>query len=155
MHASLDAPAVDLELGLARTAGADAAGLLAELDAATTQARQPVAQLRQLDLHHPLLARGVLGEDVEDQRHAVDDVAPEQLLQVALLSGRQLVVEDHDVDVEGVGQAAQLVGLAGADVGGGIGRSDAAGAPTRPESAPAVSVSSPSSDRLASASSSE
>src|SRR5207244_2242401 len=38
VHASLDAPPVDLELGLARAAGPDAAGLLAELDAATPEA---------------------------------------------------------------------------------------------------------------------
>ena len=72
----LDAPAVDLELGLTGTAGPDAAALLGQLDAPAPQAGQPVAQLRELDLHHALLARRVLGEDVEDQRDAVDDVAP-------------------------------------------------------------------------------
>ena len=72
---------------------------------AAAQARQPVAQLRELDLHHALLARRVLGEDVEDQRDAVDDVDREQLLEVALLRGRELVVEDHDVDVERLARA--------------------------------------------------
>jgi len=42
----------------------------------------------------------VLGEDVEDEGDAIDDVDREQLLEVALLRGRELVVEDHDVDVE-------------------------------------------------------
>ena len=46
---------------------------------------QAVAQLGELDLDHALLAAGVLGEDVEDQRDPVDDVALEQLLEVALL----------------------------------------------------------------------
>src|SRR5207248_2328099 len=100
---------VDLELGLARAAGADAAGLLAQLDAATAEPREPIAQLRQLHLHHAFLAASVLGEDVEDQRDAVDDIAAELLLEVALLRGR-----------ERVGQSAQLVGLAGADVRGGV-----------------------------------
>src|SRR5207248_3151403 len=118
--ASLDAPPVDLELGLARAAGADAAGLLAQLDAATAEPREPIAQLRQLHLHHAFLAASVLGEDVEDQRDAVDDIAAELLLEVALLRGRQLVVEHHHVDVERVGESAQLVGLAGADVRGGV-----------------------------------
>ena len=54
--------------------GADAGALLAELRAAAAQAGQAVAELRELDLHHALLARRVLGEDVEDQRDAVDDV---------------------------------------------------------------------------------
>ncbi len=62
---------------------------------AAAQARQPVAELRELDLHHALLARRVLGEDVEDQRDAIDDVDLEQLLEVALLRGRELVVEDR------------------------------------------------------------
>ena len=100
LHAAQQAPAIDLELGLARTAGADARTLLAQLETAAAQARQPVAQLRELDLHRALLARRVLGEDVEDQRDAIDDVDREQLLEVALLRGRELVVEDHDVDVE-------------------------------------------------------
>ncbi len=116
-----DAPAVDLELGLTGTPGADARALLAELDAATAQAGEAVAQLRELHLQHALLAGGVLGEDVEDQRDAVDDVALEQRLEVALLRGRQLVVEHHDVDVERVGELAQLRGLALADVGRGVG----------------------------------
>ena len=81
----LDAPAIHLELGLTGTAGADAAPLLGQLDAPAAQARQPVAQLRELDLHHSFLAPRVLGEDVEDQRDAIDDVPLEQLLQVALL----------------------------------------------------------------------
>ena len=75
--------------------------------AAAAQARQPVAQLRELDLHRAFLARRVLGEDVEDQRDAVDDVDREQLLEVALLRGRELVVEDHDVDVERVRRLAR------------------------------------------------
>ena len=122
-----DPPAVDLELRLTRTAGptspprAPAGTLLAELLAAAAQTRQAVAELRELDLHHALLAVRVLGEDVEDQRDAVDDVAREQLLEVALLRGRELVVEDHEVDVERVRELAQLLGLARADVGRGIG----------------------------------
>ena len=63
----------------------------------------------------------MLGEDVEDQRNAVDDVAAELLLQVALLCRRQLVVEDHDIGVECVGERAQLVDLSRSDVSGGIG----------------------------------
>src|SRR5262249_29776455 len=121
VHAPLDATPVHLELGLARAPGADAAGLLAQLDAAPPQPRQPVSQLRQLDLHHALLAVGVLGEDVEDQGDAVDDVAPELLLEVALLRRRQLVVEHDDVDVGRVGEGAQLVGLPGPDGRGGVG----------------------------------
>ena len=127
--ARLDAPAVDLELRLTGTTVADqpaartATGtLLAELLAPAAQAREPVAELGQLHLHHALLALGVLGEDVEDQRDAVDHVDREQLLEVALLRGRELVVEHDEVDVERVGELLQLLGLARADVGRGVGR---------------------------------
>ena len=64
----------------------------------------------------------VLGEDVEDQRDAVDDVDLEQLLEVALLRGRELVVEHDEVDVERLGELLQLLRLARTDVGGGVGR---------------------------------
>ncbi len=80
MDAAQQTPAVDLELRLAGTSRADAGTLLAQLGAPAAQARQPVAQLRELDLHRAVLARRVLGEDVEDQRDAVDDVDLEQVL---------------------------------------------------------------------------
>ena len=85
VHAPHQAAAVHLELGLARAPGADAAGLLGEGDAPAAQPGQAVAQQGQLDLGLALGAPGVLGEDVEDDRRAVDGRAPEQLLEVALL----------------------------------------------------------------------
>ena len=81
----LDPPPVDLELGLAGPAGPDATTLLRELGSLAPQPREAVAELGELDLDHALLARGVLGEDVEDQRDPVDDVDLEELLEVALL----------------------------------------------------------------------
>ena len=63
----------------------------------------------------------MLGEDVEDQRDPVDNVSTEALLEIALLGRRELVVEDDEVDVEGVRGPAQLVGLAGPDVGRRVG----------------------------------
>ena len=121
LHAAQQAPAVDLELRFTRTAGADARTLLAELETAAAQAREPVAELRELDLHRTFLTRRVLGEDVEDQRDPIDDVDREHLLEIALLRGRELVVEDHDVDVEALRDGLQLFGLALADVGRGVG----------------------------------
>ncbi len=75
----------------------------------------------QLHLHHALPAGGVLGEDVQDQRLPVHHVHLEQLLQVALLGRGELVVEHHHIDVEGAGQLHQLLRLAPADEGGGVG----------------------------------
>ena len=129
VDAAHDAPAVDLELGLTRAPGTDAgaargrhaAGLLGERAGPAPQPRQPVAELGQLDLRLALLAVGVLGEDVEDHRGAVDGRAAEQLLEVELLGGRELVVEHDRVAVGRQRQLAQLLGLALADVGGRVG----------------------------------
>ena len=129
VDAPLDAPAVDLELGLARAAGADpgaarghAAALLGQGRAPPAEAGQPVAQQGQLDLGLALLAVGVLGEDVEDHRGAVDRGATEELLEVALLGRGELVVEHDGVAVGLERDLAQLLGLALADVGGRVGR---------------------------------
>ncbi len=114
-------PAVHLELGLARPAGADATGLLAEGRPPAAQARQPVPQQRQLDLGFALGGAGVLGEDVEDHGCPVDGGAPEQLLEVALLRRRELVVEHHGVGVDLEAGGQQLLHLALPDEGGRIG----------------------------------
>ena len=99
-----------------------AARLLRERLAPAPEPRQPVPQQRQLDLRLALLAGGVLGEDVEDHRGAVDGGAPEQLLEVELLGRRELVVEDDRVAVDLEGDLAQLLGLALADVVRRVGR---------------------------------
>ena len=112
-----DPPAIDLELGLAAAEpGADTASLLRQLGGrAATESRQAIAQQRQLDLRLALERVGVLPEDVEDHRRAVDRGAAEQLLEVELLRGRQLVVEHDGVGVDGDTDLPQLLGLALAD----------------------------------------
>ena len=113
------------------------------------QAGQPVAQQGQLDLGLALVGAGVLGEDVEDHRGPVDGRAAQDLLEVALLGRRELVVEDDGVGVDGQGHRLELLGLAPADVGGRIGV--VRRWTTRPTtSAPAVSTSRASSSRPAS-----
>ncbi len=127
VDAPLDAAAIDLELGLARTARADAgsasrltAALLRQCHAPAPDAGEPVPEQGQLHLRLALLAVSVLGEDVEDHRRTVDGRPAQQLLQVALLGGGELVVEDDRVTVRLEGDLQQLLGLALADVGGRI-----------------------------------
>ena len=121
VHAADQPPAVHLELGLTGPPGADATGLLAEPEASAPQAGQPVAQQGQLHLGLALGAPGVLGEDVEDHRGAVDGGAAEQLLEVALLGRAELLVEDHGVGVDRTDRLGQLVHLAPPDEGGRVG----------------------------------
>ena len=56
-------------------------------------AREVVLELGQLDLELALGRVGVVGEDVEDDRGAVDHRHVERLLEVALLARAELVVD--------------------------------------------------------------
>ena len=115
-----DAPSVGLELGLAGPAGQDAGALLGEAGAPATESGEVVAIHRQLHLEGADLGVGVLGEDVQDEALPVDHVAAEHLLEIALLSRCELVVEHDHVDVKSGCQVGDLLGLARPDIGGGV-----------------------------------
>ena len=123
----VDPAPVELDLRLtgaarahALTAGRLATGLAGHRLTPAAQARQQVLQLGQLDLRLALLGLRVLGEDVEDQRGAVDDLDLDDVLEGAPLAGGQLGVADHRVGALGDDDVAQLLGLAGAEVGAGV-----------------------------------
>ena len=116
-----DSPPIGLQLGLAGATGEDAETLLAQFLAPTAQPGEQVLEQRHLDLCHAFPGGGVLGEDVEDHRLAVDDVAVEGALQVPLLCWGEAVVEDDNVDVEPLGNGRQLVDLSLAHEGRRIG----------------------------------
>src|SRR4051812_21388382 len=125
----VDPAPVGLDLGLTGTTATDAAaghadaatGLAGEVAAPAAQALLHVAQLRQLDLRLPLAGLRVLGEDVEDQRGAVDDLDLEAVLEVPQLARRQLAVGDDGVGAGGLDDLPQAIDLAAADEGGRIG----------------------------------
>ena len=105
----VDPAPVGLDLGLtgaaatdAVTAGGPATGLAGEVATPAAQALLHVLQLGQLDLRLALLALGVLGEDVEDQRGPVDDLDLDLVLEVAQLAGRELAVADDGVGAGGL-----------------------------------------------------
>ena len=60
---------------------------------------QEVVELGQLDLEPALAGARPPGEDVEDELGAVEGLAAHRVLEVALLGGRELVVEEHQVGV--------------------------------------------------------
>ena len=122
-HPVADAPAVELELLLAGAASADAAAQTREMAVAAGQPRQEVLELRELDLRARFPGARVQREDVEDQAGPVqhpDAVAP-GLLEVAHLSRRELVVEDHERRALAAGGRADLLDGALADVGRRVG----------------------------------
>ena len=119
--------AVDLELALAFAearshAAAHAVG--GQVGPHAAQARQQVLVLGEPHLQPALLAGGVQGEDVEDERRTVDDlhVAAHRLLEVRLLGGRQLVVEHDEVGRVGARKLGHFFGLARAHERTRIGR---------------------------------
>ena len=110
--------AVGLELGLARTARADAARLALQVLPHAGEPRQRVLELRQLHLQPRLARARAAGEDVEDQLRAIHHLAPERLLEVAHLGGREVVVEDDHVGIQRFDPRLDLLELALADEGG-------------------------------------
>ena len=132
--ARANAPPVDLQLRLTGTAHADRAADAAatraaraaadarEVAPAPGQPRQPVFELRQLHLQLALARAGVLREDVQNQRGAVDDARFSQRCEIALLGRGDLVVDDDEVEVLLAPQLRQLQGATLADVVRRIGR---------------------------------
>ena len=108
-----DAP-VGLELRLAGPAQADAALLALEVGPAAHQAAADMLQLRQLHLELALVAAGALREDVEDQRVAIEHAPLGELLEIALLAGRERVVDEDHVRRGARGELFQLARLAAA-----------------------------------------
>ena len=113
--------AVGLDLRLARAARADAAhaaprAQTLEVRPQAAHARHVVLELGELDLHLALGAVGVVGEDVEDHRGAVDHRQLERRLEVALLARRQLVVAGDQVGVGRFEQGLELLHLARPEV---------------------------------------
>src|SRR5262249_57945131 len=108
--------AVGRELRLAGPARADAAAEPLEVLPHPAHPRQVVLELRKLDLELSLGADGVLREDVEDQLRAIDDARLQRVLEVALLRGLELVVDDERLCTEPAEGLLELLGLALADV---------------------------------------
>ena len=112
--------AVGLDLGLARARSDPAADPAAEPLEVRPQAAHPrevVLELRELDLELALGGVRVGGEDVEDDRGAVDHRDPERGLEVALLARRELVVARDQVRVRATELVLQLLELARAEIG--------------------------------------
>src|SRR5262249_36459635 len=116
LDAMADHAAVGFELGLAGTSGADAAAQALEMLPLAHEARQEVGELGQLDLQLALHGARTLGEDVEDERGAVDDLEAERAAEVALLHGRERIVGDHEIGALALRGRLELVHLALAEV---------------------------------------
>ena len=108
---------VGLELRLARTAGTDAATKALKVVPHAAHTGQLVLELGELDLKLAFCRMGVAGEDVQDQRCAVDHADRETVLEIPLLRRRQLVVDHQDLGLGLLDALLQLVDFAAAEIG--------------------------------------
>ena len=74
--------------------------------------RHEVLQLSQLDLQLAFPGAGPLGEDIEDERCAVDDLRSENLFQISGLGPGEFFVEEDSIGIGLLGGLGELLGLA-------------------------------------------
>src|SRR5579884_2195854 len=90
-----------LQLGFTGSPGIDTGSEARELNTASRESRQTIAILSQLDLQSALTGPGMLGKDVENDGRSVQHLNVQRALEVTLLRGRQLVVGNDCVEVQG------------------------------------------------------
>lgn len=119
IDALLHFAAVSFQLRFAFTAAhADAAFLPRQVRPEAREAREQPLELGEFDLQFAFAGAGPLGEDVEDQRGAIEDFDGEDLFEIAILRWGKFVVEDDGVDGVFLTELRELLGLAGADESG-------------------------------------
>ena len=116
-----DLPSVGFELRFAGPSRADAAAQPGERDARADEPREQVLELRELDLPLSFLGSRAPGEDVENELRPVEHLPLDERLDIAELRRRELVVEDHHVDVCFVAGERDQIELALSDEGRRVG----------------------------------
>ena len=73
--------------------------------------------MRKFDLQRALLGAGAAAEDFEDETGAIEYLGVQRLLQIALLHGRQRVVDDDHFRLRSFDDLGEFLDLAGAEQG--------------------------------------
>ena len=97
--------AVGLDLRFAGAFGADAALLLRQVRPRAGEPWQQIFELREFHLHLGLRRFCADGENLQNEAGAVDHLALEDAFEISHLHGREVVVENHDIDLVGFDQS--------------------------------------------------
>ena len=117
-HPFLDQAAIGLDLRLSGSAQEpEAAALPLQMGPGAHQPGFLVFEMRELNLKCALSCPGAPPEDLEDQAGAIDDLATERRLEIALLHRRERAIHDHERDFEIFDEFGQFRHLALAQEG--------------------------------------
>ena len=116
-----DMPPVGLQLAFPRAPGADAAAQPGHSRALAREPRQQIFQLSKLHLQLALPGSGPGSKNIQNQHGPVDDPDLRLKFQIADLCGRQLAVEDNQIDLLALTDLFQLLQPSAADARGSVG----------------------------------
>src|SRR5262245_61148043 len=116
VNAFADDAAVGLDLGLARaTEKAEAAALAFEMRPRPDQPALLVDEVSELDLQAPFPRPRSPAEDLEDESGAIQHLRSPCRFEIALLHGRQWMIDDDEPDLFGAHEPSELLDFAGAE----------------------------------------
>ena len=118
----MDTATVRFQLRFTVTAHADTAFLTRQVTPEPGQSRKQMLELREFNLEFALFGAGALRENIENQRRAIQNFAAENFFEIAALSGRKFIVENHRVHVVRAAMFRKFLRLASADECSGDGR---------------------------------
>jgi len=110
-----DGAAIVFELGFAFTTHGAFAALARQVGPRAGEPRQRILHARECDLEHGFAGLGAIGKDFEDDFLPIDDGEAGHLFPVALLRGRERLIEHDHVRAVGLGLFAEFLGLAAAE----------------------------------------
>ncbi|RMN81584.1 hypothetical protein ALQ52_04413 [Pseudomonas cannabina pv. alisalensis] len=106
---------VGFELGFPRTAQADTPFLTLKVSPAADQTGAHVLKLGQFDLQLAFVSTRPLGENIENKAGTIKHATLENAFEVTFLTGREGVIEYHEISLFGFDLVAKLLDLARAN----------------------------------------
>jgi len=102
---------IGLKLGLSRASKTDAPLLALQVRPTADETGGKVVQLGKLHLELAFMGSRSKRENIQDKGDAVDDTSAHKLGEISLLTGRELVIEDHQLHPIVEAGCSNLLGL--------------------------------------------